>query len=151
MQERTGAYEQDPILFFRDCFRYGTSKQNQRIEAWWNQLLNSSLGAWLEYFEELNDTGDFCKLKVSDRIAFLAIYMPIIRAAAFEFVKQWNYHYIRKQKNRPYVKHGRPYVLYTHPELSGGKPCGIKVDPTVLQPFQEVLADCGMSQLGLIS
>lgn len=114
-------------------------------------MLNSTLGAWLEYFKELHDSGDFCKFKVSDRISFLAIYMPIIRAETFEFVDQWNFHYIQKQKNRPYVKHGRPYTLYTHPEMHGGKQCGIKVDPTVLQPFQEVLADCGMFTSTLIS
>ena len=37
-------------LRFGDCFRYGTSKQNQRIEAWWNQLRRARISRWRERF-----------------------------------------------------------------------------------------------------
>jgi hypothetical protein len=35
-----------PDIQFRDCYRYGTSKENQRIEAWWRQLGAGCLYKW---------------------------------------------------------------------------------------------------------
>jgi hypothetical protein len=32
---------------FRDCFIYGSSVANQRIEAWWAQISKGQLGDWL--------------------------------------------------------------------------------------------------------
>jgi hypothetical protein len=29
-----------------DCYKFGTSKENQRIEAWWMQLTKGCLGKW---------------------------------------------------------------------------------------------------------
>lgn len=33
-------------LKFEECFWYGTSTANQRIEAWWNQLTKGQLQIW---------------------------------------------------------------------------------------------------------
>ena len=33
-------------LPLQECYRYGTSKENQRIESWWNQLSKGSLRRW---------------------------------------------------------------------------------------------------------
>lgn len=35
-----------PDLDFHDCYMYGTSTSNQRIEAWWNQLSKGLLFRW---------------------------------------------------------------------------------------------------------
>ena len=35
-----------PDLEFRDCYMYGTSTANQRIESWWNQLSKGLLFRW---------------------------------------------------------------------------------------------------------
>lgn len=37
---------QVPEIALADCFRYGTSISNQRIEAWWGQLTKSMLYRW---------------------------------------------------------------------------------------------------------
>ena len=37
----------DPSCTFRDCFIYGTSTANERIEAWWGQLSKEQLIHWL--------------------------------------------------------------------------------------------------------
>jgi hypothetical protein len=37
---------QDPDIAFADCYRFGTSLSNQRIEAWWGQLTKSCLYRW---------------------------------------------------------------------------------------------------------
>lgn len=45
----------------------------------------------------------------------LAIYIPILRREIFSFVRTWNAHSIRKQKNRPNAVVGRPVRLYYYP------------------------------------
>ena len=37
---------QEPDLEFQDCYLYGTSTTNQRIESWWNQLSKGLLFRW---------------------------------------------------------------------------------------------------------
>ena len=49
---------------------------------------------------------------MSDRIAFLAVYMPIIRQATSAYAQLWNSHKIRAQKDRPSAVVGKPMVLY---------------------------------------
>lgn len=36
----------EPDLQFRECYLYGTSTTNQRIESWWNQLTKGLLFRW---------------------------------------------------------------------------------------------------------
>ena len=48
-------------------------------------------------------------------IALLAIYLPILRKEIESFVSTWNSHQIRKQKGRPNVVAGRPFLLYNYP------------------------------------
>lgn len=38
--------EYEPGLEFQDCYLYGTSTANQRIEAWWGQITHSQLFKW---------------------------------------------------------------------------------------------------------
>ena len=65
-----------------------------------------------EYFQELTNSGQFEKGHLGDRIAMLAIYMPIVREAAIAYKDLWNCHKIRKQPNRPNAVIGQPMVLY---------------------------------------
>ena len=138
----------EPLLF-GDCFRYGTSKKNQRIEAWWNQGTRATLGRWRDFFEELSKDGDYDKDLQAHRIAFLAVYIPIIRTETLEFVDTWNHHRIRKQGDD--VLAGRPYVLYHYPQESGGQQCGVPVDLTQLQPMIDDVVGFGTYQLVVAS
>jgi hypothetical protein len=45
----------------------------------------------------------------------LSIYLPIVREELFSFVRTWNAHYIRKQKDRPNIVHGIPRRMYKNP------------------------------------
>lgn len=103
-----------PTASFDGCFRYGTSTANQRIEAWWGQLTKSLLYRWRvcllvipfisslsntkkqiqDYFTGLNENGMFDSRSQADRIAFLAIYMPILREEVHKFARLWNIHTI---------------------------------------------------------
>jgi hypothetical protein len=54
----------------------------------------------------------------ADQLALLFIYIPIIRQQVFQFANLWNVHSIRRQRQRPNLPHGKPYVLYHHPPSS---------------------------------
>lgn len=38
--------EDEPDFEFKDCFRYGKSTKNQRVEAWWAQLTKTQNFRW---------------------------------------------------------------------------------------------------------
>jgi hypothetical protein len=42
----TLSQENEPSINFQDCYMYGTSTANQRIESWWQQLSKSLLFRW---------------------------------------------------------------------------------------------------------
>jgi hypothetical protein len=46
----------------------------------------------------------------------MAIYIPLIRRAAAEFVTNWNSHEIRKQPDKPHILGGEsPNFFFNHP------------------------------------
>lgn len=45
LSNRLRGSESEP-LGFQDCFLFGTSTANERIEAWWGQLSKSALSQW---------------------------------------------------------------------------------------------------------
>jgi hypothetical protein len=80
---------------------------------------------------------------LSDQIALLAVFMPIIRAEIFSFVRIWNIHFIRKQKNRPHVIHGKPYMNYNHP-AEGVYNYGLPINSDLLKELQKDVEEFGM-------
>jgi len=141
-----------------DCFFFGTSVANQRIESWWGQITKGALYRWRVrlytlcamnilisrqlYFEKLEQEGLWSKGSLADRISLIAIYMPIIRSDVQSFVHNWNIHKIRKQKNRPNGVFGQPIKLYNWPG-EGVRNYGTPVPKEMLQPFQAELEGFG--------
>ena len=120
-------------LGFTDCFKFGTSKQNPRIETWWAQLSKSATHRWRDFFVKLVHESEYLPDALSDRIALFAIYIPILRKTVAEFVHLWNMHLVRSQRERnSYLVTGIPHVLYHFPEDSGGEHCGITPDERAL-------------------
>jgi hypothetical protein len=135
----------EPNLEFEDCFKYGTSKQNQRIEQFWGQLAKASLNAWRSYFYQLNADGTYKQHCMADRIAFHAVYMPIMRQVVTNFIRRHNRDQIRKQRGTDTVQ-GIPEVLYTHPDMSGAEHHGFAVSPSTLQPWLDELINYDMEE-----
>ncbi|KAG8674007.1 hypothetical protein FPOAC1_007326 [Fusarium poae] len=106
---------------FDDVWIYGKSTHNEKIESWWLRLSKGRAKFWREYFSIITAEGQFSHDYLSDRIAILYLYMPIIREELTEFVRIWNVHYIRKQANRPHVNPGQPWNLYFQPEAKDSK------------------------------
>jgi hypothetical protein len=108
----------DEILHEDDlssCYLYGTSKENFRIERWWGVVSEGKLKQWRVYFHELKEKGLWLPNSLSDRIAFMFIYIPIIDKEIQAFVADWNAHWIRKDNRRPNHVAGRPCILYECP------------------------------------
>ena len=97
------------------CYLYGTSKENFRIERWWGVATQGKLQEWRIYFHELKEKGLWLPNSVSDRIAFMFIYIPMIDKEIQAFVADWNAHRIRKDRRRPNHVAGRPCILYECP------------------------------------
>lgn len=133
-------------LEFTDCFRYGTSKKNQRIERWWAEQSQSATGRWRDHFTQLTEAGDYSIASQWDRIAMLYVYMPILRTVIMEFTSFWNReHSIRTQKERSHVVSGIPYLNYAFPTLHDEEvvDLGVPVPPEMLEELHQELEGLG--------
>lgn len=90
----------------------------------------------------MRDTGEFTG-SFADQIALLYVYMPIIRQEIYEYVRLWNTHTIRYQKNRPYLPTGQPVVLYFNPP-DGVRNYGSQPNRRVLEELQADLLGYGI-------
>jgi hypothetical protein len=74
---------------------YGTSQNNQRIEAWWSYLLRIKLRWWIEYFDDMEQCG-LLNVDDSNQVDLLRFcFMDVIRRELQEVVQLWNSHRIR--------------------------------------------------------
>ncbi|KAL4933488.1 uncharacterized protein BDV17DRAFT_252101, partial [Aspergillus undulatus] len=129
-----------PEIPISDCYLYGTSTANQRIEAWWLQLTRSIIFRYRIYFHSLQEEGHYSRDTLSDQIALYAIYMPLLRVQITSFVRTWNNHHIRKQRNRPHLVTGRPFMNYNFP-AEDIQDYGLQFDPELLQALQDDVRD----------
>lgn len=53
--------------------------------------------------------------ELADRIALYEVFLPLVRQDMSSYVRTWNSHQIRKQKKRPAVIPGKPWMLFNHP------------------------------------
>lgn len=83
------------------------------------------MNRWRDCFLRYSNDGEYLADSLGNRIAFLAVYIPILREELPIFVNLWNSHYIRRQRNREdYLINGIPHILYHYPERSGGEQKG---------------------------
>lgn len=133
----------DENLTFKHVFQYVQSTGNVRIERWWRTGTEKVLGKWSDTFDVYEAAGIFDTDNLADRIALLAVYMPILRQDHAEFVGDYNRSRIRKQRKRPWVISGIPDILYRYPENTGGQQMGISVPPEMLNGLADDLGGFG--------
>ena len=124
--DRIGPNGEPEHIPFRECYMFGKSTANQKIEAWWARLQDGCLIRWLEFFERMLQEGSYHPDEKPDKITFLAIYMPILRSEIFEFRDNWNTHKIRTQRKRLYIRTGKPWFLYQNPGAHGDEEHGLE-------------------------
>lgn len=134
----------DPNTQFKDVYRYGTSKSNSRIEGWWEELTSGQTKQWQTWFRILKARHSFDGSE-KDLIAVAFIYLPIIRKQIYHFVHLWNIHKIRKQRNRPYLVHGKPVLNYYYPRIRNSEAiqCGRICDEHTLHRLRESVKGYG--------
>ena len=136
----------DPEISFRECYMYGTSTSNQRIESWWAQLTKTATSTWMTFFRALTESNKYSNDVLADRISLLAVYFPTIRTDITHFVDNWNTHKIRKQPHRPSAVQGRPYNLFFHPR-EGVRNYGISLHEPTLGRLRQDVQDWSKSSL----
>ena len=67
-----------------------------------------------------------------------------------EYVRLWNTHLIRTQPKRPYLKTGKPHVLFHWPTVKQkGVQSGYDVPPELLDPIEQYAGDFGLSSMSM--
>ncbi|XP_068737084.1 uncharacterized protein [Montipora capricornis] len=112
-------HDADDSMSGEKSFLYGRSVSNQRIEAWWGQLRRSTSDWWMTHFEQLRSSGLYCDANVVHVECLLFCYMAIIVEELQRVARLWNLHRIRPSTRNNNSPHGRPFLLYQQPEITG--------------------------------
>jgi len=121
-------------------FLYGRSVSNQRIEAWWAQLRRGASDWWITHFKDLRDRGLYCDANGVHVECLMFCYMAVIHEELQRVARLWNLHRIRPTRINS-SPHGRPYLLYHHPEMTGTVDCKYDVDMDELDVAREMCCE----------
>jgi hypothetical protein len=124
---------------FEDCYIFGSSPQNVRIERLWLQVRQEVTSRWGDLFTLMEKTGIYQDWLIADRIILLFTFMPLIRKELAEFVLDKNEYPIRPQKNRAYHVAGVPNNLYNQEHDQHG----VEVIPEVLIEWEAYVDSFG--------
>lgn len=106
---------------YEDCFLFGKSTHNQRIESYWRQLKRLVAGFFINLFKNMLDERI---LDIKDPLQIECLrycFGPLIQRHLENVRKEWNEHRIRKQS--PDILGGKPNVIYHWPEKYNGREC----------------------------
>ena len=95
-----------------NCYIYGASTSNTRIERVWRQLLDEVTDKYLSLFTFISHASLYRDWSPVDRIVLLFVFMPLLRAEIVDFVDIKNEYPIRAQKNRVHHVSGVPNKLF---------------------------------------
>jgi hypothetical protein len=129
--------EQYLAIRLTDCYIYGPSIRNIRIEGLWRQQRYTTTGTWISYFVYLKDADVYRQWERADRIVLLFVFMLIIRQELVTFVNTHNAYPIRRQRNRVHHVAGVPNELYRRPS------CGFAIDQGVVNEWENKVAGYG--------
>ncbi|KAI7802087.1 hypothetical protein IRJ41_024666, partial [Triplophysa rosa] len=100
--------------YAENCFIYGSSNHNQRIESWWAFMRKQHDQYWNNHFQDMKDkdyfTGDFL-----DRQLILFTCLNIIEEELQQVQHLWNSHRIRQSRNAEAVDACREECLQRGP------------------------------------
>ena len=77
--------------------------------------------------------------RIADRIALLYIFLPQIHWEIGKFIRMWNGHTIRAQRNRPHVVPGIPLHNYFGDDTTKNINCSVAVNEDSLRRLEEAL------------
>ena len=99
-----------------ESVKVGRSTANQRIEAFWSQLIKDRVGWWRNFFMDLSDQGHFDDTDPVQLDCIRFCFMDLIRNDLTQFTESWNSHIISCSKDKS-LPRGRLDVMYHLPHL----------------------------------
>ncbi|VDI11446.1 Hypothetical predicted protein [Mytilus galloprovincialis] len=117
MQSFLRRNDNDTYARNNSAFLYGTSQHNQRIESWWGIYRKENSQFWMTFFKDIKEDGLFSGDHLHKNLIRFC-FLRLIQKELLEVVSIWNAHKIRKN-NKQHGVYGRPYVLYSVPEVYG--------------------------------
>lgn len=109
-------------------FLCGQSVANQRIEGGWGQLWRGAPDWWMIHFTDVRDSGLYCDASVVHVECLLFCYMALIHEELQRVARLWDLPRIWPSTRNNGSPHGRPSLLYHHPEITGAVECKHDVD-----------------------
>ena len=116
---------------------YGSSHNNQRIEAWWAQLRRAVTDNWITFFKGLVEQGLFNCGNNTHIACARFCFRRVLQNSLDSFKEQWNSHYIRKSLSSEV--HGRPDYNYLLPP-EGFSEYGTAVVPNDLASVEDYVS-----------
>lgn len=102
----------DPDKCFAQCFLFGRSTANQRIESLWLRIARGCTRTWRYLFKYLAEEDLLLETKPTDQAVALYIFMPLIRKEVQAWMDCHNHSPIRRDAKRGNHTSGRPWDLY---------------------------------------
>ena len=82
-----------------NCFLFGRSTANQRIEAWWSYLRKNCVQWWMNCFKDLRDRGIFDDSNIFHTECLRFCFLGTFQDDLTKFMTFCNHHCIRNVKN----------------------------------------------------
>jgi len=73
-----------------DCYIFGTSTKNIRVEGLWGIMFRQQSGQWVDFFWWLEAEGWFREDSVCDKVILLYVFVPLLREEIFTWVEDHN-------------------------------------------------------------
>ncbi|XP_069109274.1 uncharacterized protein [Argopecten irradians] len=121
-----------------DSFRVSRSVFNQRIEAWWSLLRRRQTHSWIAMLKDLESMGNFHRGNVNEMYSLRYCLMPLIQSELDNIRDEWNSHHVSYSRQAS-CPNGRPDVLYTLFEDTGGKQC---IQPVNEDDVEWAISEC---------
>jgi hypothetical protein len=120
-----------------DCFMYGKSTSNQRIEAWWSVLRRQATDWWITFFKSLRDSRLFDDADPLHIECVRYCFMDVLQDELIQVAVQWNQHtlQVKKDCNSP---RGKPDVMYFLPDLYDCQDHKVPCDSTEIQRCKQM-------------
>lgn len=96
-------------------YRLVKSVYNQRIESWWGILRRQTGQQWINFFQEMHETGDFSNSDPLQVECMRYCIMPVLQNDLDEIRQLWNTHRIRSNRSAV-CPSGIPDHIYHAPE-----------------------------------
>jgi hypothetical protein len=118
------------------CFAIGRSTANQRIEAYWSQLVKDGPGWWINFFKDLRDLHLFNDSDPAHIECIRFCFMHLLRKELYQVAELWNQHIISSSKfGNSSGPRGRPDCMYFLPHLYETENYQVTIAPIELEEF----------------